>query len=191
MNMFVLWAKPLSDLAEYGLNVTIHKHDCIYSQKGTAEQIPSIILKRVQNARNSLSNERVPMKFGRFFAEILKSEYQEISLWSPYWNLRCFQSEKQKEISIGKCKVSLDLKVGIFNSQNRCKVVVSNELGRQLEHFNWALFRRFIADSHTNPLQSICKSLYLKTETDKTCKIRINADSFSLTKILMKLMQSQ
>ena len=84
MTMFVLWAKPLSDLAEYGLNVTIHKHDCIYSQKGTAERIPSIILKRVQNARNSLSNERVPMKFGRFFAEILKSEYQEISLWSPY-----------------------------------------------------------------------------------------------------------
>ena len=131
------------------------------------------------------------MKFGRFFAEILKSEYQEMSLWSPYWNLRCFQSEKQNDISIGKCKVSLDLKVGIFNSQNRCKVVVSNELGRQLEHFNWALFLRFIAESHTNPLQSICKSLYLKTETDKTCKIRINADSFSLTKILMKLMQSQ
>ena len=86
--------------------------------------------------------------------------------------------------------MSLDLKVDIFNSQNRCKVVVSNELGRQLEHFNWALFRRFIADSRTNPLQSICKSLCLKTETDKTCKIRINADSFSLTKILMKLMQS-
>ena len=33
--MFVLWAKPLSDLAEYELNVTLHKHDCIYSQKGT------------------------------------------------------------------------------------------------------------------------------------------------------------
>ena len=84
MNMFVLWAKPLSDLAEYGLNVTIHKHDSIYSQKGTAERIPSIILKRVKKARNSLSNERVSMKLGRFFAEILKSEYQEISLWSPY-----------------------------------------------------------------------------------------------------------
>ena len=82
--MFVLWAKPLSDLAEYELNVTLHKHDCIYSKKGTAERIPSIILKRVQNARNSLSNERVSMKFGRFFAEILKNEYQEISLRSPY-----------------------------------------------------------------------------------------------------------
>ena len=134
--------------------------------KGTAQRIPSIIPKRVQNVINSLSNERVCMKFGWFFAEILNSEYQEMSLWSPYWNLRCFQSEKQKEISIGKCKVSLDLKVGIFNSQNRCKVVVPNEVGRELEHFNWALFRRFITDSHTNPLQS----LYLKTETDKTCK---------------------
>ena len=87
--------------------------------------------------------------------------------------------------------MSLDLKVGIFNSQNRCKVVVPNELWRELEHFNWALFRRFIADNHTNPLQSIYKSLYLKTETDKTCKVRINADSFSLTKMLMKLMQSK
>ena len=57
--------------------------------------------------------------------------------------------------------------------------------------FNWALFRRFIADSHTNPLQSICKSLYLKTETDKTSKARINANSFSLTKTLMKLMESK
>ena len=85
--------------------------------------------------------------------------------------------------------MSLDLKVSTVNSQNRCKVVVPNELGRELEHFNWALFRRFIADNHTNPLQSIYKSLYLKTETDKTCKVRINADSFSLTKILMKLMQ--
>ena len=120
------------------------------------------------------------MKFGRFFEEILKSEYQEFSPWSLYWNLQCFQ-----------CKVSLHLKVSIFNSPNRCKVVVPDELGRELEHFNWALFRRFIADSHTNPLQSICKSLYLKTETDKTCKVRINADSFSLTKILMKLMQSK
>ena len=78
-----------------------------------------------------------------------------------------------------------------FNSQNRCKVVVPDELGRELEHFNWALFRRFTADSHTNPLQSIYKSLYLKTETDKTCKVRINANSFSLTKILMKFMQSK
>ena len=32
--------------------------------KGTAERIPSIILKRVQNVINSLSNERVCMKFG-------------------------------------------------------------------------------------------------------------------------------
>ena len=87
--------------------------------------------------------------------------------------------------------MSLDLKVGIFNSQNRCKVVVPNEPGRQLELFNWALFRRSIADGHTNPLESICKSFYLKTETDENCKIRINADSFSLTKILMKLMQSK
>ena len=87
--------------------------------------------------------------------------------------------------------MSLDLKVSIFNSQNRCKVVVPDELGRELEHFNWALFRRFTADSHTNPLQSIYKSLYLKTETDKTCKVHINSNSFSLTKILMKLMHSK
>ena len=38
----------------------------------------SIILKRVQNARNYLSNERLCMKLGRFFADILKSKYQEI-----------------------------------------------------------------------------------------------------------------
>ena len=63
--------------------------------------------------------------------------------------------------------------------------VVPDELGRELEHFNWALFRHFIADGHTNPLQSIYKSIYLKTETNKTCKVCINADSFSLTKILM------
>ena len=44
----------------------------------------SIILKCVQNARNYLSNERFCMKFGLFLAEILKSEYQEISQWSPY-----------------------------------------------------------------------------------------------------------
>ena len=31
-----------------------------------------------------LSSEGFCMKFGRFFAEILKSEYQEISPWSPY-----------------------------------------------------------------------------------------------------------
>ena len=37
VKMFLLWAKPLSDLAKYRLNVTIHKHDCIYSQKGTAQ----------------------------------------------------------------------------------------------------------------------------------------------------------
>ena len=30
-----------------------------------------------------LSNERFCRKFGRFFAEILKSEYQEILPWSP------------------------------------------------------------------------------------------------------------
>ena len=32
-----------------------------------------------------LSNERFCLKFGRFFAEILKSEYQEILLWSPIY----------------------------------------------------------------------------------------------------------
>ena len=37
VKMFLLWAKPLSDLAKYRLNVTIHKHDCIYSQKGTVQ----------------------------------------------------------------------------------------------------------------------------------------------------------
>ena len=30
-----------------------------------------------------LSRERFCLKFGRFFAEILKSEYQEILPWSP------------------------------------------------------------------------------------------------------------
>ena len=38
MNLFLLWAKPLLDPAEYWLNVTIHKHDLIYSQKDTAER---------------------------------------------------------------------------------------------------------------------------------------------------------
>ena len=38
MNMFLLWAKPISDPAEYGLNVTIHKHDRIHSQKDTSER---------------------------------------------------------------------------------------------------------------------------------------------------------
>ena len=32
---------------------------------------------------------------------------------------------------------------------------------------------------HANPLQSICKSVYFKTETDKTFKVLLNADSFS------------
>ena len=48
----------------------------------------SIILKRVQNARNYLSNERLCTKFGRFFAEILISEYQEISRSGPYSKLK-------------------------------------------------------------------------------------------------------
>ena len=43
-----------------------------------------------------------------------------------------------------------------------------DELGRELEHFNWVLFS----------VLTICKSVYFKTETDKTCKVRINADSF-------------
>ena len=34
----------------------------------------------------------------------------------------------------------LDLIVSIFNSQNRSQVVVCEELGRELEHFNWTLF---------------------------------------------------
>ena len=38
MKISFLWAKPLSDTAECGLNVTIHKHHGIYSQKGTAER---------------------------------------------------------------------------------------------------------------------------------------------------------
>ena len=92
---------------------------------------------------------------------------------------RYFFPSRAKEAKKQKRLISGYLKVSIFNSQNRCKVVVPDELGRELEHFNWALFRRFIADSHTNTLQLIYKSLYLKTETDKTCKVRINADSFS------------
>ena len=73
----------------------------------------------------------------------------------------------------------LDLKVSMFNSQNRSEVAVNDELGRELEHLNWALFSVSFADSHANPLQSIWKSVYFKTETDKTCKVLINADSFS------------
>ena len=80
--------------------------------------------------------------------------------------------------------VLVDLKVNIFNSQNRCKVVVPDELGREVEHFNSALFRRHIADSHTNPY---CQFANLFTETNKSWKVRINVDSFSLTKILMEL----
>ena len=82
--------------------------------------------------------------------------------------------------------MELDLKVSIFNSQNRCKVVVPDELGRELEHFNSALFRRFTADSHTNPYSQFAN---LFTETDKSCKVRINVDSFSVTKIQMELIQ--
>ena len=51
---------------------------------------------------------------------------------------RVFKVKNPNEISIGKCKVYLNLKVSIFNSQNRCKVVVPDELGREQEHFNWA-----------------------------------------------------
>ena len=65
-------------------------------------------------------------------------------------------------------------------------MVVPDELGRGLEHFNSALFRRLIADSHTNPYSQFAN---LFTETDKSCEVRINADSFSLTKILMELMR--
>ena len=49
----------------------------------------------------------------------------------------------------------LDLKVSMFNSQNRSEVAVYDELGRELEHLNWALFSVSFADSHANPLQSI------------------------------------
>ena len=92
MNMFLLWAKPLSDPAW----VRAQCHDTqtwpyLQSKRHRWTKIPSIILKCVQNARNYLSNEGFCLKFGRFFAEILKSEYEEISPWSPYWNLRCFQ----------------------------------------------------------------------------------------------------
>ena len=73
----------------------------------------------------------------------------------------------------------LDLKVSVLNSQNRSEVVVYDQLGRELEHFNWALFSVLFADSHANPLQSIWKSVYFKTETDKTCKVLINA-AFSI-----------
>ena len=65
-------------------------------------------------------------------------------------------------------------------------MVVPDELGRELEHFNSALFRGFIADSHTNPYSQLAN---LFTETDKSGKVCKNADSFSLTKILMKLMR--
>ena len=64
-------------------------------------------------------------------------------------------------------------------------MVVFDELGREPEHFNWALFRRFIADSHTNPYSQFAN---LFTETDKSCKVCKNADSTILTKILMELM---
>ena len=102
-----------------------------------------------------------------------------------------FKVKNREKFSSGSAKCNWSWKSSLFNSRNRCKVVVPDELGHELEHFNWALFRRFIADSHKNPLQSICKSVYLKNETDKTCKVRINADSFSLKKILMELMRSR
>ena len=93
MNMFPLWAKPLSDPA--WVRAQCHNTQTwpyLQSKRHRWTKIMSIILKCVQNARNYLSNERFCLKFGRFFAEILKSEYGEISPWSPYWNLRCFQS---------------------------------------------------------------------------------------------------
>ena len=65
-------------------------------------------------------------------------------------------------------------------------MVVPDELGRELEHFNSALFQRFIADSHTNPYSQFAN---LFTETDKSNTVCKNADSFSLTKILMELMR--
>ena len=66
--------------------------DTLQSKRHRWTKIPSIIQKCVQKARNYLSNERFCLKLGRFFSEILKSEYEEISPWSPNWNLRCFQS---------------------------------------------------------------------------------------------------
>ena len=152
----------------------------------------SIILKRVQNARNYLSNERLCMKFGRFFEEIYwKKNIRKIRRRVHTEICVVFKVKNREKFPSGSAKCNWTWKSSLFNSRNRCKVVVPDEFGRELEHFNWALFRRFITDSHTYPLQSTCKSVYLKTERDKTCKVRINADSFSLTKILMELMRSR
>ena len=46
----------------------------------------------------------------------------------------------EKKNLIGKCKIWLDLKVSIFNSQNRSAIVVYDELRCELERLNWALF---------------------------------------------------
>ena len=81
----------------------------------------------------------------------------------------------------------------MFNSQNRCKVVVPNELGRELEHFNWATGLSFPVLSPTiiQILHSQFGNLFtLKPKRIKLARyVRILTDSFSLTKILMELMQ--
>ena len=83
---------------------------------------------------------------------------------------RYFFPSRAKEAKKQKRLISGYLKVSIFNSQNRCKVVVPDELGRELEHFNWALFRRFITDIHTNPLQSLANLFTLKPKRIKLAR---------------------
>ena len=70
----------------------------------------------------------------------------------------------------------------------RCKVVVPDELGPKLEHFNWLCFGVSSPTRHTNPYSQFAN---LFTKKDKSCKVRINVDSFSFTKILMELIQSR
>ena len=100
-------------------------------------------------------------------SDIAKRIYENLAVESIL-KFTMFSKLKTETILIGKCKLWLDLKVSIFNSQYRSAVVVYDELGRELEHFNWVLFS----------VLTICKSVYFKTETDKTCTVRINADSF-------------
>ena len=76
MMMFFLWFRPLSNPAWYGLIVTIHIHDSIYSKKKWPLNENTVICSEM--CSNYLSNEKFCVKFGRFFAETLQSEYQEI-----------------------------------------------------------------------------------------------------------------
>ena len=133
--MFFLWFRPLSNPAWYGLIVTIHIHDSIYSKKnGRWTKILSFVLKCVQIISRT-----------RSFA----------------WNLDDF-SRRHCKANIRKFNRGVQTEIyGVFKVKNRKKfnqqvqnvtgpeskhlqlpepIVVYDKLGRELEHFNWALF---------------------------------------------------